>query len=128
MRNPVAQRRARTLRNQATDAEQHLWQHLRRRQVGGYRFRRQVPICGYVADFTCLEAKLVIELDGGQHEERRRYDERRDRRIEAQGFRVLRFWDNQIFEETQAVLDVIVYALKSACPLPNLPPQAREGK
>ena len=65
MRNPVAQRRARKLRNQATDAEQHLWRHLRRRQLGGYRFRRQVPICGYIADFACLEARLVIELDEG---------------------------------------------------------------
>ena len=119
MRNSVAQRRARKLRNQATDAEQHLWRHLRRRQLGGYRFRRQVPICGYIADFACLEARLVIELDGGQHKELHRYDERRDHRIEAQGFRVLRFWDNQVFQETQAVLDVILHALESTCPHPD---------
>ena len=127
MRNPVAQHRARKLRNQATDAEQRLWQHLRRRQLGGYRFRRQVPICGYIADFACLEARLVIELDGAQHEERHHYDERRDRRFEAQGFRVLRFWDNQVFQETQAVLEVVLHALESTCPHPDLPPQAGEG-
>jgi len=127
MRNPVAQHRARKLRNRVTDAEQHLWQHLRRRQVGGYRFRRQAPICGYIADFACLEAQLVIELDGGQHQERHRYDKTRDRRIEAQGYRVLRFWDNQVFQETEAVLEVILDALKSICPHPGLPPHAGEG-
>lgn len=124
MRDPVAQHRSRTLRNQATDAERHLWQHLRRRQLGGHRFRRQVPICGYVADFACLDAKLVIELDGGQHRERRSYDERRDRRIQARGFRVLRFRDNQVFQETEAVLEVILHALKLTCPHPDLPPRA----
>ncbi len=127
MRDPVAQRHSRTLRNQATDAERHLWQHLRHRQLGGHRFRRQVPILGYIADFACLDAKLVIELDGGQHQERRSYDERRDRRIEARGFRVLRFWDNQVLQETLAVLDIILRALESTCPHPGLPPRAEEG-
>jgi adenine-specific DNA-methyltransferase len=127
MRNSVAQRRARELRKQATDAERHLWYHLRRRQVGGYRFRRQVPICGYIADFACVEARLVIELDGGQHAERRLYDEYRDRRIEAEGFLVLRFWDNQVLQETQAVLEEILRALEASCPHPGLTPQAGEG-
>ena len=112
MRDSVAQGRARELRKRATDAENHLWQYLRRRQVGGYRFRRQVPICGYIADFACLETKLVIELDGGQHVDRRSYDEHRDRRIEAEGFRLLRFWDNQVFQDTQAVLEVILHAVE----------------
>jgi len=127
MRDPVAQYRSRTLRNHATDAERHLWQHLRRRQLGGHRFRRQVPIFGYIADFACLDAKLVIELDGGQHQEHRSYDERRDRRIEARGFRVLRFWDNQVFQETSAVPDIILHALDSNSPHPNLPPHTEEG-
>ena len=127
MRDIVAQRRSRTLRNQATDAERHLWRRLRRRQLGGHRLRRQVPICGYIVDFACLEAKLVIELDGGQHQDRRLYDERRDRQIEARGFRVIRFWDNQVFQETFAVLEVILRALEMTCPLPNLPPHAGEG-
>ena len=123
----VAQRRSRTLRNQATDAERLLWQHLRRRQLEGHRFRRQVPICGYIADFVCLDAKLVIELDGGQHQEHRLYDERRDRRIEARGFRVIRFWDNQVFLESSEVLDMILSALKLTSPHPDLPPHAGEG-
>jgi very-short-patch-repair endonuclease len=127
MRDPTAQRRARILRRQATDAEHHLWRYLRRRQLANFRFRRQVPISGYIADFACIEAKLVVELDGGQHQKRLSYDQRRDRKIEGQGFRVIRFWDNQVFEETQAVLDVILRALESSRPHPNLPPHAEEG-
>ncbi|MGZ5229847.1 MAG: endonuclease domain-containing protein, partial [Burkholderiales bacterium] len=111
MRDSVAQGRARELRKRATDAENHLWRYLRRRQLAGYRFRRQVPVGGYIADFACVEAKLVIELDGGQHVDRHGYDEHRDLRIAAEGFRVLRFWDNQVFLETQAVLEVILRAL-----------------
>ena len=93
------------------------------RQLGGYRFRRQVPICGYITDFACLEAKHVIELDGGQHVDRRNYDEHRDRRIGAEGIRILRFWDNKVFQETQAVLEVILRELESTPPsLRELPP------
>lgn len=127
MRNPIAQSSARALRRQATDAERYLWQHLRRRQIDGYRFRRQVPIAGFIADFACLESKLVIELDGGQHQERMRYDKERDRRLGARGFRVLRFWDDQVFRETQAVLEQIMRVLESTAPQPSLPPQAGEG-
>ena len=120
------QRRARALRNRATDAERHLWRYLRGRQLAGHRFRRQVPIAGFIADFACLEAKLAIELDGGQHQEGRRDDQRRDIRIEAEGFQVLRFWDDQVFRETQAVLERIMRALEVIFP-PNPPPQAGEG-
>ena len=132
MRNPVAQRRARRLRNKATDSERRLWHHLRNRQLGGYRFRRQVPVAGFIADFACLDARLVIELDGGQHQDRRIYDERRDRRIEACGYRVLRFWDNQVLQETVAVLEVILLALRRkrtsvSCPLPDPPPLRKGG-
>ena len=86
-----------------------------------------MPIAGFIVDFACLESKLVIELDGGQHQVRVGYDEQRDRLIETQGFRVLRFWDNQLFLETQAVLEQIMRALESTVPHPDLPPQAREG-
>ena len=127
MRNPTAQRRSRTLRNQATDAERHLWHFLRLRQLGGHRFRRQVPIGSHIADFACLEAKLVIELDGGQHQERQSHDRIRDRQIETRGFRVLRFWDNEVFRETEAVLEQIMRLLESTAPHPSLPPQAGEG-
>ena len=86
-----------------------------------------MPIAGFIADFACLEAKLVIEIDGGQHARNVGYDLRRARLIEAQGFRVLRFWDNQVFVETQAVLEHIVRALETSSPHPDLPPQAGEG-
>ena len=111
MRSPVTQKRSRVLRNQSTDAERHLWQRLRNRQLEGHRFRRQVPIGSYIADFACLEAKLVIELDGSQHQQSSAYDERRDNELRTQGFRVMRFWDNQVFQETDAMLEEILKAL-----------------
>jgi very-short-patch-repair endonuclease len=122
MRNSITQNRARALRNQATDTERHLWHHLRNRQLAGHRFRRQVPIGTYVADFACLAARLVIELDGGQHREQAEYDAHRDKQIEAMGFCVLRFWDHHVFQETQAVLEVILAALEGkTSPYPNPP-------
>ena len=127
MRNAKLQPHARALRNQSTDAERHLWQHLRGKQLASHRFRRQLPIAGFIADFACLEAKLIVELDGGQHAQNAGYDERRNRLIEAQGFRILRFWDNQVFLETQAVLQEIMRVLELSCPHPGLPPQAEEG-
>ena len=126
MRNLVLQRRARALRNNSTDAERHLWRCLRGRQLAGCRFRRQMPVAGYVADFACLEAKLIVELDGGQHLEQRGYDERRDNSLNAAGFRVLRFWDNDVLLETESVLEAILTALVPS-PHPGLPPQAGEG-
>jgi len=108
MRDPLLQSRARRLRNEAMDAERSLWPHLRHRQIAGYRFRRQVPIAGFIADFASLEANVIVELDGGQHQEKADYDKQRDRLIEARRFLVLRLWDNQVFQETQAVLDEIV--------------------
>ena len=135
MRDALLQSRARRLRNQSTDAERHLWQHLRGKQIAGYRFRRQVPVAGFIADFACLEAKVIVELDGGQHAQNVGYDAQRDRLIEAQGFRILRFWDNQVFLETQAVLQEIMRALEASSPHPDpaalqvcpCPPQAEEG-
>jgi len=95
--------------------------------VGGFRFRRQVPIGGFVADFACIDLKLVIELDGGQHQEQAIRDSRRDARIAATGYRILKFWNKQIFEETTAVLEVILNELLALRPHPDLPPQAEEG-
>jgi very-short-patch-repair endonuclease len=116
---------ARQLRKQATDAEKHLWRCLRCRQLERYRFRRQVPIAGYIAHFACFEAKLVVELDGGQHGEQRNSDAVRDHRIEQAGFRVLRFWDDEVFKETEAVLQKICDALMA--PSPTLPRASRKG-
>ena len=117
MRNPKTQRFARALRNEPTDCERKLWQFLRLRQVGGFRFRRQVPVGHYIADFACVEAKLVVELDGGQHQDSA-HDLRRDAELVRQGFRVLRFWNNQVLQETEAVLEEILRVLRAYDELP----------
>jgi very-short-patch-repair endonuclease len=100
--------KARDLRHNATDAERCLWQHLRGRRLNGLKFRRQYPIAGYVADFACVEAKLVIELDGGQHLEQAECDTNRTRKMQVNGYRVLRFWNDDVLLRTEAVLDEIL--------------------
>ena len=127
MRNRTTQIRARKLRNQSTDAERLIWQHLRQKQINGFRFRRQFPIDAYIVDFACIEAKLVVELDGGQHQEQVAHDTRRDAQISNQGYRVWRFWNNQVFAGTTAVLEAILKELLMFRPHPDLPPQAEEG-
>jgi very-short-patch-repair endonuclease len=97
----------------STDAERLLWRHLRRYQMNGHKFRRQQPIGIYIVDFVCLDQKLVIELDGGQHAEQVDYDETRTAWLESQGFRVLRFWNNQVLAEVEAVKTVIWEVLQS---------------
>src|SRR3546814_1612008 len=82
-----------------TDAEQKLWQHLRGGQLDGLKFRRQHPIPPYIADFCCVAVKLIVELDGSQHSEQA--DAVRTRYLEAHGWRILRFWDNDALQETE---------------------------
>jgi len=106
--------KARNLRNAGTDAERRLWQHLRLKQLGGCKFGRQVPVAGYVANFVCLEMKLIVELDGGQHVERAVYDARRTRVLEAEGYRVLRYWNDDVLVRTTEVLEDISRALELA--------------
>ncbi len=108
--------RARRLRTQTTDAENRLWTRLRRRQIDGFRFRRQVPVGGYILDFACLRAWLVIEVDGSQHREALERDDRRTAWLESRGFRVLRFWDNAVLQETDGVLESIRGALLAPPP------------
>lgn len=105
------QHRARELRTTQTDAEQRLWRSLRNRQLEGYKFRRQRPIGPYIADFICLDAKLIVEVDGGQHAEQIGYDAARTAFFEEQGYRVLRFWNTEVLTETEAVLESIRLAL-----------------
>ncbi len=102
---------ARQLRHSMTDAERRLWSKLRNRSLGGYKFRRQVPIEGYIADFACVEAKLIIELDGGQHTTSGEADQRRTEAIGSAGFLVLRFWNRDVLTRTDFVLDEIAAAL-----------------
>ncbi len=116
----------RHLRRNPTDAERSLWKHLRGSQVEGVKFRRQHPYLDYILDFVCLERKLVVEVDGGQHAESGG-DRERDRRLEEAGFRVLRFWNNEVLGEIEAVLEVIRGALvKAPSPHPH-PNPSRAG-
>jgi len=103
--------RARSLRSNLTDTEQLLWRHLRLRQINGHKFRRQRPIGPYIVDFVCLEKKLIIELDGGQHAEQSDYDAERDAWLRAQGFTVLRFWNNDVLQNIRSVKDAILSEL-----------------
>jgi very-short-patch-repair endonuclease len=105
-------RKARNLRNSATDAERCLWQHLRLKQLGGFKFKRQVPIAGFIADFMCCELKLMVELDGGQHLEQSDYDKRRSSVLEKHGYRVLRYWNDDVLLRTELVLEDILRNLK----------------
>ncbi|MET0094265.1 MAG: endonuclease domain-containing protein [Sedimenticola sp.] len=100
--------RARELRCNQTDAEQLLWKSLKGRQLNGYKFRRQYPIHPYIVDFVCLSEKLIIELDGGQHAEQVDYDEKRTAFLESKGYRVARFWNNEVLSQLPAVVEMIV--------------------
>ncbi len=100
----VQKQRARRLRKNVTDAEKHLWRQLRRRQLANYKFRRQHVFGIYIVDFVCLEAKLVIELDGGQHQQQLAYDQQRTDYLTALGFTILRFWNNEVLQQTDVVL------------------------
>jgi very-short-patch-repair endonuclease len=106
---------ARDLRRKQTDAERKLWCQLRARQFMGLRFRRQHPIGRYFADFACLELRLVIELDGGQHnsESGRRHDAVRSGVLAAGGYRVIRFWDNDVLRNTRGVLESIALTVEA---------------
>ena len=94
-----------------TDAERALWLLIRCKQLGGHRFRKQVPIGKYIVDFLCLDARLVIELDGGQHSETQSADAARDAWLHSQGFRVLRFWNHDVTQNQEGVLTTILAAL-----------------
>jgi very-short-patch-repair endonuclease len=97
---------SRTLRKNLTDAERLLWNNLRYRQINGIKFRRQTPIGKYIVDFVCFENNLIIEADGGQHNDNS-YDKQRDAWLNAQGFEVLRFWNHDILENIDEVMEVI---------------------
>ncbi len=107
---------ARRLRKNTTDAERLLWARLRRKQFDGYRFRRQVPIAGFITDFACHSAKLIVELDGGHHADNAEQDRRRAAMIELEGYHVIRFWNNDVFENLEGVLERIREALPEPPP------------
>jgi len=124
---PVIKTRARELRSNPTDAERVLWRHLRLRQIGGYKFRRQRPIGPYIVDFVCLEKKLVVEVDGGQHSKQKASDDRRDSWLRSEGLTILRFWDHEVLTQLDDVKQVIWDELNVA-PSSILPRDGGEEK
>lgn len=119
---------ARNLRRKPTDAEHWLWQHLRLRQMAQFKFRRQHPIGQYIVDFICLEAGLIIEIDGGQHNEEKnnKADVTRTQWLEKQGFTVLRFWNNEVLANITAVKETIWNVFDHPHPSPP-PGRGRES-
>jgi very-short-patch-repair endonuclease len=121
---------AKNLRRNQTDAERQLWFRLRNRRLNGLKFKRQVPIDRYVVDFCCSDARLVIELDGGQHATRIAEDANRTKTLEAMGYLVLRFWNNDVMQNLDGVLEEALSTVKqhrSETPHPDpLPSGERE--
>ena len=111
-RKPLLER-SRSLRSNQTEAEQRLWYYLRARRFSGLKFKRQKPVGNYIVDFVCFSPKLIVEVDGGQHAEQEQYDDSRDRWLRNEGFIVLRFWNNQVLGDTEAVLGSIRETLVS---------------
>jgi very-short-patch-repair endonuclease len=120
----MAKPRARFLRRNKTEAERKLWASLRRRQVEGFRFRQQHPLGPFVVDSICLSAKLIVEIDGGGHEMRRREDDERSLWLESRDYCVLRFWNRDVLQNTPGVVGEILDALRRReHPPPRPPPQ-----
>ena len=117
----ISNKLQRKLRNEMTTAENALWKVLRARQLEGVKFRRQHPFGNYILDFVCLEIMLVIEVDGGQHTENREYDTQRTEELQKAGYRVLRFWNNQVLQQIESVKEKlweIVEDLRQTNPSP----------
>ena len=115
---------ARPLRKTMTDAERAMWLQLRDRRLGGFKFRRQWTIGSHVVDFCCIERRLIVEIDGGQHSAER--DAARTHELKKAGYRVIRFWNNEVRENLDGVLALLLSALRTH-PHPSPLPQAGEG-
>ena len=128
MRRPYDTKRCRHLRDLSTQAELRLWQRLRGHRLEGMKFRRQHPVGPYFVDFYCAEARLVVEVDGSQHLDDARYDERRTCALEARGLRVLRFWNDDVLARTDEVLEAIAAALRVPHPALRAVPLPASGE
>jgi very-short-patch-repair endonuclease len=117
---------AKALRTNQTDAELKIWYALRAGRLMDYKFRRQVPIVEFIVDFVCFEQKLIVEIDGGQHAQSSE-DVLRDAKLIKMGFRVLRFWNNDVIQNLEGVLMTILQHLQATTPLPNPLPQGERG-
>ncbi len=119
---------ARNLRNQSTDAERLLWSRLRDRRLMGLKFRRQCPIGKYIVDFVCKERNLIIEIDGGHHQEQQVADLCRTEWLISRGFSVIRYWNNQVLQDTDSVLESILMTLeRGSYPHPHPLPRWEKG-
>ena len=110
---------AKQLRTNQTDAERRLWYHLRAHRFMGLKFKRQKPLGPYIVDFICMERRIIIELDGGQHAEQMLYDQQRDTWLSGEGYTVLRFWNNEVMQELEGVLEKIRMVALSPSPSPT---------
>ncbi|HHA3733804.1 TPA: DUF559 domain-containing protein [Neisseria meningitidis] len=110
--NPILRQRAKAMRQEMSEAEAKLWQHLRASRLNGYKFRRQQPMGNYIVDFMCVTPKLIVEADGGQHAEQAVYDHARTAYLNSLGFTVLRFWNHEILQQTNDVLTEILLVLQ----------------
>ena len=119
----VGHARARTLRQNMTEAERQVWQILRSHQMKGYKFRRQVPIGRYIADFVCHEARLIVEIDGGQHDRPSPREVERSGFLQNEGYRILRFWNNEVLANLDGVHGMIADELGRITPAQTLPHQ-----
>ena len=136
MKRQQTLQRAKALRTNQTDAEQRLWYHLRAQRFMGLKFKRQKPVGSYIVDFVCMERQLIIELDGGQHAEQATYDQQRDTWLRCQGYSVLRFWNNEVMQQLEGVLEQVRLTCSSSVAVsqaqtPSLPaslPQAGERR
>jgi very-short-patch-repair endonuclease len=122
-KHPVdgAHARARTLRHNMTEAERRVWQILRSHGMNGYKFRRQVPIGRYIADFACHEARLIVEIDGGQHDRSSPQEAERSGFLQNEGYRILRFWNNEVLANPDGVHQTIADELGRITPTQTLP-------
>ena len=123
--------RARQLRREMTPTEKLLWKHLRGRRFAGFKFRRQTPIAGYIADFYCAKARLILELDGESHVGKESRDEQRQQALEEKGFHVIRIWDTDIYDELEAFLELLwrECLARGGHPSPPTPlPQGERGE
>jgi very-short-patch-repair endonuclease len=113
-KSPLTLQRARSLRQSETEAERKLWGYLRGRRLGGHKFRRQVPVPPFIADFLCLSHKLIVEVDGATHGDQNEvlYDAKRTRFLENKGFRVHRVLNSDVYRSMTDVLDGILIALQ----------------
>jgi very-short-patch-repair endonuclease len=117
---------AKELRKRSTETERLLWKYLRLKQLGGLKFRRQQPVDNYIVDFVCFEKRIIIEIDGGQHSVEKQKDRARDNCLVKQGYKVLRFWNNEVLTNIEGVLEMIRKNCLKHPPLNPLP--SREGK